>query len=118
MQKQLVGIWELIGYEAVMDDGSGSTVDDIAGTLVYTENGWMSEALRLRPAEAEPVNVFYSGAYAVEGDTLFHQPLVHINPDMVGQKLPRKTEFEGNSTFTLIAPRPGGESRLTWKRVR
>jgi hypothetical protein len=117
MNEPLIGIWELTGYQAVMEDGSVSVMDDIAGTLVYTGNGWMSEALRLRSGQSEPVNVFYSGTYTVEGETLFHQPLVHINPDMVGQMLPRTTEFDGHDKFTLIAPRAGGESRLTWKRV-
>ena len=115
----LVGMWKLVSMQRI--DSAGNTVEATVetGLLMYTSEGWMSEALdyQMPGSELARTHVFYCGTYRVDGDTVIHQPLIHTNHDLIGQDLPRQFEVEGDR-FTLTAPNPNGTAVLVWERVR
>jgi hypothetical protein len=104
--------------ERVDAEDNMSAVTVITGLLMYTPNGWMSEAfeIQLPGSELAATHMFYSGTYLIDESTVTHQPRIHTNPEMVGQDLPRQFEIEGDR-FTLIAGNPPGSARLVWERV-
>lgn len=114
----LVGLWKLISLERTDAEGMVTESRVLAGLLMYTPNGWMTEAfeLQLPGTELATTHMFYSGTYVIDETTVIHQPRIHTNPEMVGQDLPRFFEIEGDR-FTLIAGNPNGSSRLVWERV-
>ncbi len=111
----LVGLWRLRGMERFDLDGDSTPVEVHTGLLLYAPNGWLSEALEFTAA-GERTHVFYSGRYRIEGGSVIHHPEIHLNPDLVGQDLPRGYEIEGDR-FTLIAGNPNGSARIYWERV-
>ncbi len=114
----LVGIWKLLSMERIDAEGNVSQASVITGMLVYTPNGWMSEAfeIQLPGSELAGTHMFYCGTYIIEGSTVVHQPLIHTNHEMVGKDLPRQFEIEGDR-FILTADNPNGSARLVWERV-
>lgn len=112
---ELVGLWRLDGMERFDLEGDSIPVEIHTGLLLYAPNGWMSEALEFTVA-GERTHVFYSGRYKIEGNTVIHQPEIHLNSDMVGQDLPRGFEVDGDR-FTLTAGNPNGSARIYWERV-
>ena len=114
----LVGVWKLVSMERIDSEGTAVEARVLTGLLMYTPNGWMSEALeyQLPGSKLANTHVFYAGTYAVDGSTVVHQPKIHTNHDLVGMHLPRQFEVEGDR-FTLTAPNPNGSARLVWERV-
>lgn len=116
MTHPLVGMWKLVSFERAGEDGAVTRADSPTGFLIYTAEGWMSEAFEFRPLDdpAAPVtHVLYCGTYETDGDVVTHIPSVHVNPDLVGARLDRGWSVEGNR-FTLRA----GSATLVWERVR
>lgn len=111
----LVGLWRLQGMERFDLDGNSILVEIDTGLLLYAPNGWMSEALEFTVAGSQ-THVFYSGRYRIDGESVIHLPEIHLNPEMVGQELPRDYEIDGDR-FTLIAGNPNGSARIYWERV-
>lgn len=114
----LIGIWKLVSMERADAEGNMSAATVVTGLLMYTPNGWMSEAfeIQLPGSELATTHMFYSGTYVIDGSTVVHQPRIHTNHEMVGQDLPRQFEIDGDR-FTLIAGNPIGSARLVWERV-
>lgn len=138
-EDDLVGVWRLMGFEAVTSDGEtlkpyGETPE---GRLVYTEGGVMSAHLGagdLPPfAELGETNAeralaalrghhSYSGRWRVEGDKVIHDVDISISPDWVGTEKVRRIEFDGDElilTEEALEPRLGrktGVGRLRWRR--
>lgn len=114
----LVGIWKLVSMERIDPSGNVAEMDVVTGSLMYTSEGWMAEALEYHaPGSAgAPSYVFYSGLYQIDGDTVIHQPRIHTNHDLVWTDLPRQFEINGNR-FTLIARSPTGTAYLVWENV-
>lgn len=114
----LVGIWKLVSMERIDAAGTALEAQVLTGLLMYTPNGWMSEALeyQLPGSELAATHVFYCGVYTIDGSTVVHQPRVHTNQSLVGVDLPRQFEVEGDR-FILTAPNPNGSARLVWERV-
>lgn len=111
----LTGMWKLVSLERTGGDGQVSRADDPVGFLIYTPEGWLSEAFEYRNADGTTNHVLYCGAWEASGDTVTHIPSVHVNADLVGARLDRTFAIEDDGTrFTLTA----GSARLVWERVR
>jgi hypothetical protein len=109
----LVGMWKLASLERSAAEGEISRADDPIGFLIYTTEGWMSEAFEYRNLDGSTSHVLYCGAYEIDGDTVTHIPSVHVNENLVGARLDRGFAINGNR-FTLTA----GAATLVWERVR
>ena len=114
----LVGIWKLVSMERIDLAGNVAEMDVVTGSLMYTSEGWMSEALEYHAPgnDGPPSYVFYSGLYQIDGDTVIHQPRIHTNHDLVWTDLPRQYEVNGNR-FTLISRNPTGTAYIVWENV-
>jgi hypothetical protein len=108
----LVGMWKLLSLER-HGAQEVSRADDPIGFLIYTPDGWMSEAFEYRNADGSTSHVIYCGTYTTDGDRVVHHPSVHTNPELVGASLERTWSVDGNR-FTLTA----GSAVLTWELVR
>jgi hypothetical protein len=118
-QHPLVGQWRLLRYEVI-----GPNVDITApahrvGFLLYSPDGWMAEAIQVRPDDSTvaPTSLFYCGRYELDGVTVTHIPTFHTNAASVGERLARTFHIDGADRFTLITPRPDGAVHLHWERM-
>lgn len=109
----VVGMWKLVSLERTLDSGDVFRAGSPTGFLIYTPEGWLSEAFEYRNDDGSTSHIIYCGRYEVQGDTVTHIPSVHINPDLVGQRLDRTFSIEGDR-FTLTS----GPAVLVWERVR
>lgn len=117
-EHRLVGQWRLIAYEARGSSVAPDAPAQRVGFLLYSPDGWMAEALQTRPEDGgAPTSLFYCGRYELDGDTVTHIPTFHTNSDAIGQRLARTFRIEGETRFTLIAPRPDGAVHLLWERL-
>lgn len=114
----LVGMWRLVSMTRIDAEGNQNEAEVLTGLLVYTPEGWMTEALDyiLSGSELARTHVFYAGRYRVEGESVIHLPSIHTNPDLVGLELPRGFTVSGDR-FTLTAPNPNGSAVLQWERI-
>lgn len=107
----VVGMWSLVSLERMGEDGDVFRAGEPTGYLIYTPEGWHAEAFQYRNADGSASHVIYCGRYEVEGDTVTHIPSVHINPDLIGQRLDRTFAIDGDR-FTLTS----GPAVLVWER--
>lgn len=108
----VVGIWSLKSLERTLENGAVFSASEPNGHLIYTPEGWLSEAFQYRTDDGSAAHVIYCGRYEVDGDTVTHIPSQHLNPDMVGQRLDRTWSIEGDR-FTLVS----GPAVLIWERI-
>lgn len=115
----LVGMWKLVSLERTAPDGEVTHAEQPVGYLMYTREGWFSEAFEYRnPADGSNAHVLYCGTWeSPNAATIVHQPHVHPNADLVGANLERGFVIDGNR-FTLTAGTGGGKAELVWERVR
>lgn len=115
----LVGMWKLISLERTGADGAVAKATEPTGFLIYTAEGWFSEAFEHQNAADGSTNhVLYCGNWtSPDGSTVVHHPLVHPNADLVGASLERGFVVAGDR-FTLTAGSAGGKADLVWERVR
>lgn len=109
----LVGMWRLVSLERAGEDGTVFRAIEPNGHLIYTPEGWLSEAFQYRNDDGSTAHVIYSGRYEVQGDTVTHIPSQHLNPELIGQRLDRTFKVEGDR-FTLTS----GPAVLVWERMR
>jgi len=117
----LVGIWKLVSLERTAADGEVTRAEQPVGYLIYTSEGWFSEAFEYRiPADGTTAHVLYCGTWeAVDAATIFHQPHVHPNAGLVGANLERGFAVDSDGArFTLTSATGGGKAELVWERVR
>jgi len=136
----LVGRWRLVSLETVRADGTiGYPLGpDAAGSLVYTDDGYMSVAIM--KADREPIlsgdllggtgdekaraaegYVSYCGRYEYHGDFVVHHVELSLFPNWIGGTQERRVDLSG-SRLTLHAPpivMGGGEqvARVVWERA-
>lgn len=114
----LVGMWKLISLERTTADGEVTHADEPVGYLLYTREGWFSEAFEYRSPDGLISHVLYCGTWeSLDAATIVHQPHVHPNAELVGATLERGFAIDGNR-FTLTAATGGGKAELVWERVR
>ena len=119
--ERFLGAWTLVEWTNVRN---GETVrpygDSPAGQIVYTSTGRMTAAL-MRPPESpgEDPRQFtaYWGSYTVDiaAGTVTHHVEGSVSGRMIGTDQVRSFRFEGENRLVLS---PGGQSELTWERVR
>lgn len=115
----LVGMWKLVSLERTAANGEIAHAEQPVGFLIYTSEGWFSEAFEYRnPADGSTAHVLYCGTWeSPDAATIVHQPHVHPDADLVGSSLERGFAVDGNR-FTLTALSGGGKAELVWERVR
>jgi hypothetical protein len=111
------GMWKLLSLERTSADNEVTQAIDPVGFLIYSAEGWLSEAFEYRNADGSTSHVIYCGTYEVDGDTVTHIPSVHTNAELVGARLDRTFAIEGER-FTLTALSGGGKAVLVWERIR
>ena len=136
--KDFVGTWKLVSVDTRKDDGSLHRSGKRTGYIIYSADGYMSVAFMKegRPDFAsgdirggtveEKIEAFngyisYSGTFQVEEDRVYHNIVVSLFPNWIGEKQERYYEFEGDR---LILSTPlqliGGmklSTHLVWKKV-
>ena len=114
----LIGMWKLVSLERESASGSGEieVAAEPNGFILYTADGWFAEAFSYKHPDGSPASVAYCGHYEIEGETLFHIPSTHANPDLVGTRMARGYGVEGNQ-YTLTAGSGAGSVRLVWERL-
>ncbi len=112
-------MWKLISLERTAADGEVTRADQPVGYLLYTRDGWFSEAFEYRSSsDGSTSHVLYCGTWeSLDATTIVHQPHVHPNADLVGASLERNYAIDGNC-FTLTAATGGGKAELVWERIR
>lgn len=121
-QHPLVGQWRLVRYELIGPNVDVTAPAQRVGFLLYSPDGWMAEAIQVRPddSDAAPSSLFYCGRYEIEGAKVIHIPAFHTHAASVGHRLERSFHIDdgaGTAHFTLIAPRPDGAVHLHWERL-
>ena len=139
MSRSLVGAWKLVTWERRSPNGDISYPygEDVAGHLLYTDDGYMSASLMdnrrsnmstddLRAASvaekaaASDTHLSYSGRYELHDGRVVHYPEVASFPNWVGRTLERFIELDGDTLSISTPPRliDGVESRafLVWTR--
>jgi hypothetical protein len=138
----LVGAWSLESYTDTTE--GAETVHPLGlnprGLLIYTPEGFMSAqlmSLRSSPIEGDEGNagnpseyqekassfIGYSGEYRFDEitATVFHVPSVSFVPILVGERLKRQVELDGDRlTLTVVTARVDGNSArssLCWLRL-
>lgn len=119
--ERFLGAWRLVAWQDVRN---GETVlpygENPAGQIIYTTTGRMTAAL-MRPPESPGENprqsVAYWGNYTVNeaAGTVTHHVEGAFTGSMIGTDQVRSFRFEGEDRIVLS---PGGQSELTWVRVR
>lgn len=117
-QHPLVGMWRLVSMTRIDTEGRHSEAEVLTGLLVYTPEGWMTEALdyMMPGSDLARTHVSYAGEFRIEGQSVIHMPRIHTNPELVGMQLPRQFEVSSDR-FILTAPNPTGSAVLRWERV-
>ncbi len=119
--ERFLGAWTLVEWRNVRN---GETLfpygDNPSGQIVYTSTGRMTAAL-MRPPESsgEDPRQFtaYWGSYTVDvaAGTVTHHVEGSVSARMIGTDQVRSFRFVGEDRIVLS---PGGQSELTWERVR
>ena len=119
---RFVGAWSLVDWRNTNADGE--TVfpygENPAGQLIYTSTGRMAAHLMRPPedpSEAPRQFIAYWGTYSVDvgAQAVTHHVQGADRPRWIGTDQVRPFTFEGEDRLVLS---PGGQSRLTWVRVR
>lgn len=136
----LVGTWRLVSWESRDDDGRVSYPfgHDVAGYLIYTDDGYMSATLMpanrplfasgdiLRGTVAEQAQaavtcIAYAGPYEVHEKSVIHHVEASLFPNWVGGAQERTYELAGTRLSLSTAPllQDGRERRayLVWERA-
>jgi hypothetical protein len=142
VKADLTGAWSLERYTETVDDGEVKHPLGLNpnGLLIYTEGGSMSALLmsgdRSLPQVAENDAgtevgrhseqdgfVGYSGEYHFDevGAIVYHTPSVSFDPRLIGQRLKRQVELDGDRlTLTVVTswtPSNSIKSSLCWLRI-
>ena len=119
--ERFLGAWTLVEWTNVRD---GETFhpygENPAGQIVYTPTGRMTAALMnppARPGEDPQQFIAYWGSYTVDmaAGTVTHHVEGSLSAGMIGTDQVRSFRFEGADRIVLS---PGGQSELTWMKVR
>jgi hypothetical protein len=138
----LVGSWRLIGWVAMLDDGSEALPmgEAPSGLLIYSGDGAMIGILgsgdRSRFASDDVTGgtdeeralafstfIAYGGRFKIEGDVISHHVDTSLFPNWIGTIQRRRWELDEADRLTLTSPPVtlGGATRiqrLTWERIR
>jgi len=141
-QERFVGTWRLLSCEFRAADGQVSYPygPDLAGYIMYGEDGYMSVALMSanRPkfavgdirggtteekVAAAETYISYCGRYEIQGDKVIHHIEVSFFPNWIGVDQERFFEFDGDTLRLSLSTPPllvGGieqSAYLIWERA-
>ncbi len=114
-QDPIVGLWQLLSFERV----SGEAVEamtQVQGHLLYSADGFFSEAFSITDGSGTTRTVIYGGTYEREDGFVFHIPLHHPDAQQVGQRLQRGVALTSDS-YILTSGTPESFVRLTCRRL-
>ena len=116
--QDVIGAWKLKSFEIEKEGVSRPWRQNAHGTLIYSEDGYMSVSINSDHSEDDWLNslLFYSGTYEVQGTTIKHVVLNATNPDRIGNKLIREATFDGKQ-MSLSAKGPFGHAILNWVKI-
>lgn len=119
--ERFLGAWTLVEWTDVRD---GVTLypygERPSGQIIYTSTGRMTAALMSAPeGSGQSAQRFtsYWGSYTLDdaAGTVTHHVEGAVSGRMIGTDQVRIFRFEGENRLVLS---PGGQSELTWERVR
>jgi hypothetical protein len=135
----LVGAWDLVGWEIGYDDGRTTHPfgTDAVGLIIYSADGRMNASisasgrpaldhadLRRAPIEQQAAaftSYFsYAGRYDVADGVATHHVDVALNPAFVGSRQKRHISLTDNDLeLSAVESGPGGDRRhvLRWRRA-
>ncbi len=126
MKNQIIGTWLLERF--LIESPQNEQRDwgrNSQGLLIYTSSGHMSVSINRdveKKSAVEAQNyfdsiLFYSGTFAVDGETVKHQVTQASNPTRIGKEQIRYAKLEGN-ILTLTSPDESfGRAILTWRKI-
>lgn len=112
----LVGEWSLKDFIIVRDCGEAFRwPGEQSGTLIYTENGYVSVAQNRTPLpnpsteDKQRVSNFYTGTYELDlvNQRVYHTPIQSSVPENIGERMERH--------LTLL---PDGRLKITGKGLK
>lgn len=127
LTQQILGTWTLAGFQ--IEDLAGKRRDwgnGAHGLLIYSPSGHMSVSINKDiendPEQNEVENrfdsiLFYSGTYAVDGNTITHRVTEASNPDRIGRVMIRYGEFNKDLVVLTTPKESFGRAILTWRKV-
>ena len=134
---ELLGSWRLVRWRRINADGTESFPlgEDAQGTLLYTDDGYMSAMMTAadRPviegvdplggdpearAAAYSTCLAYSGTWQRQGDTVIHRLIDSLYPNWSGTIQPRAIE-DRDGELVLRTPQDGPDAvvnEIAWAR--
>ena len=133
---ELLGSWRLVRWRRIDADGTESFPfgEDAQGTLLYTDDGYMSAMMTAadRPsieggdplggdaearAAAYSTCLAYSGTWERQGDTVIHRLTDSLYPNWAGTVQPRAIEDRDGELVLRTPQGPGGVvNEIAWVR--
>jgi hypothetical protein len=114
LSRDIIGVWDLAGLE--VDDGKGNTrpwCDGAFGSITYY-SGQVSVAINCTSDNSK--TLFYSGSYAIEGDTVIHT-VRNYSDASLKQTFRLKADMTDIDRLSLVLPfNSGGSSTASWTR--
>lgn len=125
--KDIIGTWTLARFQLEGTDGKRRDWGKNAhGLLIYAPTGHMSVSIN-KDIENDPEQndaenrfdsiLFYSGTYAVDGNTIIHKVTQASNPERIGRDMIRYAEFDKDLVVLTTPKESFGRAILTWRKV-
>lgn len=128
--KDIIGVWKLLTFVAILDDGSEVLPmgPNPGGRLVYTSDGFMSAHLwnsdthvADAPNHADRKYFSYCGDWTLEGDKVCHHVHVATEPSWAGSDKLRTLVLRGDrielNAERVIFRDKAGRGFLQWERL-
>ncbi len=125
MKSNLVGSWELKGFELESHEkGKHPWGKNVRGLLIYADTGHMSVAINRDLTDTGnpdkdlfDASLFYAGTYSVEGNIVRHQVTIATSPARIGKEMIRFAALNGDELILTSPPESYGTATLVWRRI-
>lgn len=120
MPDRLMGRWSLIDYILEFDDGAMARPIGARpfGSLIYRPD-WMSAHLVAEGGDKSYMS--YCGPWSLDGDVIRHEVRACDWPGVIGKRLKRSYEWQGETLVLIARNAPHedrrGTGRLRWQRA-
>ncbi|MGB0894572.1 MAG: lipocalin-like domain-containing protein [Parashewanella sp.] len=122
----LVGVWSLEQFIVHRENGElFEWPGKQSGTLIYTENGFVSVAQNRQPLpnpteeDKNRVSNFYTGTYELDlkNKQVFHTGLQSSVPSVIGQRMQRSLNFLPDGRLKITGTGLKEQVTLVWSKV-